>query len=117
MTRRWIILAFLSLPASAAPPPGTDMSSPVAQWFARQHNVRGGWCCDLGDGHILEPDDWRSDGKHYEVRIHGRWITITDDQLRDTNGGPNPTGAAIVWFTVNDEYGIQVYCFAPGAEL
>jgi hypothetical protein len=101
--------------AFAAPPPGTDLSSPLHYWFERQHSVIGAWCCDLSDGHILSDDDWRSNGKNYEVHINGTWYTVQDSALRDPSGGPNPTGKAIAWYTVVDGM-VHLYCFAPGVE-
>jgi hypothetical protein len=100
----------------SAPPPDADLSGPLHAWFDRQHNVRGGWCCQLADGHILEGDDWRIVGAQYEVRIAGRWHRISDDKLRDPAGGPNPTGKAVVWYVVVGEV-VAIYCFAPGVEL
>lgn len=111
---RFLILALLAVPALAAPPPGT-VDGPIHQWFERQHNIQGLWCCNLADGLVLDSEDWRSTGAHYEVRIDDAWITIADSQLRDPNGGPNPVGKAVVWFTAN-EHGLRVYCFAPGPE-
>lgn len=111
------LLALMAMPAVAAPPPGTDLSSPEHAWFERQHNIRGMLCCSEADGHILDADDWRSNGAAYEVRINGQWITIPDDTLRDTvSGGANPMNAAIVWYMVT-EYGIRIWCFAPWVQL
>jgi hypothetical protein len=82
-------------------------------WMEEQHNVRGDWCCDISDGHLLEDNEWRqSDDLHYQVLIKDVWITVPDYALRDPKGGPNPTGKAIVWYTDGD--GIHIYCFAPG---
>jgi hypothetical protein len=42
-------------------------------------------------------------------------MDIPADALRDPNGGPNPTGKAIVWYLKTD-YGVHIFCFAPGTQ-
>jgi hypothetical protein len=99
--------------ACAAPPPNPD---PVLhQWFETQHSVVGSWCCDVADGFILADKDWHQDGDHYEVRIGGQWHPIPSEALRDPLGGPNPTGAAIVWYR-GEGADLRIFCFAPGFE-
>ena len=114
--KRWLLPAFLlAHTALADPPANIDLSSPTHAWFEQQHATDGAWCCNVSDGHILDDSDWRHGSSAYEVRINGDWLTIPLDAMRDPKGGPNPTGHAIVWYTVN-EYGIRIYCFAPGFE-
>src|SRR6202012_1408253 len=109
--RSLILTLALIAPAYADPPPGTDLNSPLHAWFERQHSVAGGWCCDLGDGKILDDDDWRGMDGHYQVRIDAKCLPIADDKLRDTaTGGRNPTGHAIVWYRSFGEYTV-IYCF------
>lgn len=103
------VLALLAGVARAEPPPGTDLDGPLHAWFERQHNVNGGWCCDLGDGEILPDDAWRITTNGYEVMLGGAWHDIPPHALRDTAGGPNPTGKAILWHR-----GELIFCFAPG---
>ena len=103
--------------AKGAPPPGTDLNSALHAWFDRQHNVKGGWCCRLSDGHILADDEWRATGNGYQVKIDGDWFDITPNALRDPVGGPNPTGHAIVWYLKHSGFGVSIYCFAPGTML
>jgi hypothetical protein len=102
-------------PAAAAPPPGVEVNPEVHAWFERQHNIRGGWCCNISDGHMLEDDAWRSnkDGQ-YEVLIDGVWYGVLDWQLRTApQDDPNPTGHAIVWY-VKMGNNVTIYCFCPG---
>lgn len=111
----WVLATFFFLiGAHAAPPPGA-LDPELHAWFERQHSVVGAWCCNEADGHILSDDDWRGVGDHYEVRIADAWLSVPDTALRDTAGGRNSTGHAIVWFTSN-EFGVRLYCFAPGTE-
>jgi len=103
----------LATPGFAAPPPSTDLNSPMHAWFERQHSVAGQWCCDIADGHILSESDWRASGGGFEVRINGRWVPVPSHALRDPAGGPNPTGNAIVWYSVSGDLP-TIFCFAPG---
>jgi hypothetical protein len=111
-------LAALFDSASPAPPPGTDLTSPVSRWFAKQRSVNGLVCCDVSDGHILSDDDWESRGGVYRVRINDQWLNVPDYALRDSvTGGPNPTGHAVVWFVGSESNGgAYITCFAPGTE-
>jgi hypothetical protein len=106
----WLLFAAA---AGAAPPPDPDPA--LHQWFETQHSVAGAWCCDVADGFILADKDWHQAGDHYEVRIGGQWRPIPPDALRDPHGGPNPTGAAIVWYR-ESRGEVSIFCFAPGFE-
>lgn len=99
--------------ARAAAPPNPDPA--LHEWFDRQRSVRGILCCSIADGHILSDEEWRINGAFYEVFIRGEWHRVLPSQLRDTAGGPNPTGRAIVWYAIRDH--VVIYCFAPGTEL
>jgi hypothetical protein len=98
------------LVAFAAPPPDADPA--LHEWFERQYNVNGGWCCKESDGHILSDDDWRIVGVGYEVRIDGTWYDVPATAYRDPVGGPNPTQHAIAWWSPGEP--IVIYCFTPG---
>ena len=115
MLRLAAVLCLCAATASAAPPPGTDLDSPIHRWFEAQHSVTGAWCCDISDGHVLEDSDWGQNGTNYRVRINGAWQLVPDTAMRDPHGGPNPTGKAVVWYTIGD-YGLHIYCFSPGFE-
>lgn len=96
------------------------------KWFETQHAVgwvsESGvpiqpWCCDISDGYILEDHEWRMVSNTYQVSIRGKWYTIDAQKMVDPSGGPNPTGAAVVWYNVYQVDGnesIVIYCFAPG---
>lgn len=92
----------------AEPPAGADMT--LHAWFERQHNLNGGWCCDIADGHVLEDEDTRIIGGQFEVSINGAWRKIAPWMMRQSAfDDPNPTGHPIVWYM-----GSAIYCFAPG---
>lgn len=101
--------------SAAFPAPPSNPDPVLHEWFDRQRSVRGILCCSIADGHILSDEEWRINGAFYEVYIRGEWHRVLPSQLRDTAGGPNPTGRAIVWYTIRDR--VIIYCFAPGTEL
>ena len=116
MIRITLAFSLMAWTALAAPPPGVEIDPALHAWFERQHNVNGGWCCDLGDGHILDDADWRAITGSYEVRIQGVWHTIPVSVMRDPGNDPNPTGKAIVWYRAFGP-AVTIYCFAPGVML
>ena len=113
-TAWFLLLVMMGVCAKAAPPPGTDMDSKMHLWFEMQHNIKGSWCCNLGDGHVLEENEWRAKNGYFQVMISGQWRDIEHWMWRDPKGGPNPTGKAIVWFQYT-QWGLQIYCFTPGS--
>ena len=115
VTTAFLAMLALLTPSSglAKPPLGLQVDPELHAWFERQHSVTGAWCCDISDGQMLADDEWRVVGEHYEVRILGMWLGVGPSQLRDPAGGPNPTEHAVVWYTTT-EYGVRIYCFAPG---
>lgn len=104
----------LARPAQAAPPPeGSEDSrimAPHSAWIRSQHDKRGAWCCDIGDG---RPVDARIAGDHWEAHVTpahfpeetDRWVAVP---MQKVLGGGNPTGSAILWLLRG-----QVQCFAP----
>ncbi len=104
--------------AHARPPAGVDPASPMAVWFNSKTNTVGRSCCGLGDGEILEDNDVRVVGDHYEVRLVGKWRVVPHPGA-DTSpaGGPNPTGKSVVWWApcpACETSDVIIYCFAPG---
>ena len=100
--------------AQAAPPPvdseDWQIMHPFAEWVTSQHDRRGYWCCDIGDG---RPVDARIEGDHWTVHVTpahfpnepDHWLTVPDEKI--TRGG-NPTGSPILWLLHGN-----VQCFAP----
>jgi hypothetical protein len=72
--------------ASAAPPPGADMT--LAPWF-RSLRVPGtqSFCCDVAD---CRNHPVRSDGTNYHVYFDNRWIRVPSEAVSDRLD--NPTG-------------------------
>jgi hypothetical protein len=111
------VAAAVNAGALAAPPPGTDLSSPTHKWFEMQYNTQGELCCDVSDGHMIDERDVRMTEGAYEVRIDGEWYPVGPSAMRDAvRGGPNPTGHPIVWYTRTFTRlpGLVISCFAPG---
>ena len=107
----------VAMPAYAAPPPGTDLSSWQHQWFERQYNLAHIHCCEIADGHFLDDNDWRVEGDHYVVFIHGVPHEIKPYMMRDpVVGGANPFGKAIVWYKTYVDGSMHIWCFTPGWE-
>lgn len=127
LRRRLFLFAatFLPFTAHAKPPLGTDLNSPTSKWFARQHNLNGGWCCDLSDGHVLDAVGHvrMNDAGNYEVLLgegaEAKWCEVVPYKMRDPVGGTNPIGHPIVWYntySLNGETDYSIYCFDPDIE-
>ena len=115
--RMWPVVLLLTVSSSVAePPPGIDAEGPIHSWFEHQHSVSGEWCCKLADGKILSDSEWRISGGHYDVWLSNKWRLVPSSALRSPEGGPNPTGHAIVWWK-RFEHEVIILCFAPGLEL
>jgi hypothetical protein len=110
--------------ARADDKPPSNIDPALRAWFASQHTLKGAWCCQIDDVHVLDTDEWSvaPDGVHYQVRIHDTWYAVPDDALRRPDT-PNPTGKAVAWYIIpapsNGVDGVDglkpiIYCFAPG---
>lgn len=136
MFRSVLTLALLfSAPAFAAPPPKDSedwkIMQPYTEWVTGQHDNKGRWCCDIGDG---RPVDSRITGEHWEAHVtwehfpgllqvcggpiagpgsmpcqpmgpNGVWLEIPTDKI---TRNANPIGTAILWL-----FQSRVQCFAP----
>jgi hypothetical protein len=97
-------------------PSGCRPEWPLHARVEHQHSVIGDWCCDVADGYILSDAEWRASGGRNEVWVNRVWHPVPATALRDTAGGPNPTGRAVVWWSqVGNE--IVIHCFASGNEF
>lgn len=82
---------------------GPIASPAIHEWFSRQFNSHGQWCCDQADGR-----EWGGD---YSFLPDGG-VELSDGRKIEgwkVLSGPNPTGHPILW-----SYGKLIFCFAPG---
>lgn len=106
-----VTLALLSLPATAAPPPGTDPDSETSQWYRNLKSPQGSSCCSVADCRHL-PIRIVKDG--YEVRVPDgevafKWIPVPPDKI--LHNIENPTGEAVVCYSPY----MGIMCFIEGA--
>ena len=119
-----VILLLLLLALSvrivrAAPPPGTDLTSPLALWVQGLHRGSTGFtCCNLAD---CRPTQVRAAGDHMEAWIgkdkYGpmapdEWQEIPNDVINDTvadGAAPDGRGAWVCF------YGGRVHCAVLGS--
>ena len=97
-------LAFISIAASAAPPPGSDPNSPTATWFRDlMRPDTNTSCCDASDCRNvvsrITPDGW-------EARIGARWLRVPPDRVLHQD---NPTGQAVACYLP----WLGIICFVP----
>lgn len=98
-----------------AQPPDPDHPGRYHDWFESQvippgDPMAGHSCCKESDGHIIEEDDWRIAGGHYEVRIDGSWNEIPESRILPESR--NPTGHPVIWYINTNPP--SIFCFAPG---
>ena len=141
-SRRLLLAAVAILPTRVfgRAPPGSDPTSQRAQWFAHQTNLMGGVCCQLGDGHELDPGDVRYDEETglWSVRLpdpsiktfgHSlnepsdkpkQWVEVVERKMRNPDGGMPPISNPIIWYDTYDAgggSGYSIYCFEPNPQL
>lgn len=107
---------------------GEYTGSPNADWFARQSNSRGGYCCNDADGHPFDGDYQINPDASVTIYLaaggsitidskeaHGTWDGVTAEGAQPPD--PNPTGGAVIWYTgtLSDGQNSNVYCFVTGA--
>ena len=83
----------------------------VQQWYQKQHNGEGQWCCDKSDGHpYFGAYTLNKDGSVTLDLGSGKTRRIPEYMVLS---GPNPTGHAVWWYLeVGDTH--TDFCFAPG---
>jgi len=106
--------AIWSFCAHAHPAGVPQDGSEVSEWFERQHNIDGGVCCGSYDAYFLSDDDWVMTAHGYRVHLGDGWYDVPPSKMRDTAGGPNPTGQAIIWYAQSEGETPVIWCFAPG---
>lgn len=113
-TLKYVAIAFASaMGASAAPPTGVDLNSPLAQWY-KSLNVPNtdGSCCSIAD---CRPVEARRIEDHWEVLVKDEWFTVPEDRI--IRRQHNMDGRPIACLGVT-EYGFypSVRCFVPPPE-
>jgi hypothetical protein len=135
------LLAALKAGSAAAQNNGQYGSdSKFAVWYSIQYSKINGWCCSIADGHRFDGVyDPQLDGSVIlrgvigatdstgAVIDHPVDITVDVYKVLDGSavldstgkmiqGGPNPTGHAVLWSrdTVLMADGGNVFCFSPG---
>ena len=86
---------------------GHDSTGQYTKWMMQQHNTRNGQCCDGHDGYLLDDNEWRIVGNHYEVFYNSTWHEVPDWAMLRTPDN-NPTGRAVLWIWRGEPN-----CFAP----
>lgn len=111
MIRAVLVLALVTGPALAAPPPVDSddyrIMHPQKEWVEDRHIAddkgHSFWCCNFSDG---RPVDVRIDADgHWQAHVTpahwpgvvDQWITIPDEKVLR---GPNPVGVPILWLNV-----------------
>lgn len=116
MTLVWLLVAavVVSCTALAAPPAGSDPSSPLGEWYRSLRMPDTGMsCCSEADCREVE---WRPAGDHYEALIDQRtfgadapgWVPVPSNRI--LVGRENPTGRAVVCWRG------RVLCFVKASE-
>jgi hypothetical protein len=80
------------------------------RWYMSLKNKHKTPCCDISDGHAIQPDEWKSENGHYLVMLDGKWENVPDEAVLDQ---PNLAQHAIVWRT-HLWNGMTIICFMPG---
>lgn len=86
----------------------------VRTWFRNLRSPHGVPCCNMADGHkTLE--DWR--GSTYWIPNPAandalEWIQVPPEAVVYNSG--NPTGEAVVWYTMQTPGEVFIRCFVPG---
>ena len=109
------VIAFVSSLILSLTARAHDPSDHYTDWFKNQRNQGGYVCCDGSDAHYLGSDEWTRVKGNYRVRIGGIWFDVEDSQMLRSDGDPNPTGNAILWYDVH-EFGFNIRCFTPQYE-
>ncbi len=95
-----------------------DMPQSTKEWFSKQKNSTGSFCCSVADG---IPTDWDLKDGHYRVLdtvslAHPVWRDVPDGAM--IRNETNPTGTAVVWYMPSkDSEGLRgIRCFIAGSE-
>lgn len=90
----------------------------VRSWFRNLKSPHGVPCCSIADGHkTLE--EWRGQNEYWipnplavqDASAPG-WIQVPPEAV--VYDAKNPTGEAVVWYTMQTPGEVFIRCFVPG---
>lgn len=116
-----VLLALSVRLVRAAPPPGTDLTSPEHIWFEGAHTPSCISCCGTSDGHAVLARRDADAPAGWDVMLDGEWTPVPAS-IRTTQcaGGindnghpvgdyrPHPAGRAVIWILDG-----KPFCWAP----
>lgn len=106
----FVIICFFDQ-ASLAKDHSKWVSAPYHDWYERQLNGDGAWCCDNAEAHAYFGNYRYNKDGGVTLKLQQGDHIIPAHLIVKT---PNPTGHAIWWYA--NLNGTRVdYCFAPGA--
>ena len=98
--------------AWSAPPQGTDLNSPLHQWYeGLKQPESGASCCSLADCRPV--DAVKQDEKGYQIYYQGTWMRVPPEKV--IHGTPNEAGepvACIMYLSGNP----TILCFLPASQ-
>ncbi len=127
-----LIVVLALVPAHAKelyPGQFADVPAAVGEWFKSQaipgtHSA----CCDSANGTMAD-EDFRGNKRWtkftYVHFVNGAWVEAASDWMEVPNatiirdGKPNPTGGAVVWYTIYTERQgevLKIRCYKPANE-
>ncbi len=86
----------------------------VRSWFRNLKSPHGVPCCNIADGHRTEED---IRGNSYWIPNPAalgaiEWMEVPAEAVVYNSG--NPTGEAVVWYTMQNGTEVFIRCFVPG---
>ncbi len=92
-----------------------DQQNRMKGWFKGIRSPHGVPCCNMADGHkTLE--DWRGQNEYWIPNPSAlgaiEWMRVPPEAVVYNAG--NPTGEAVVWYTMQGPNNVFIRCFVPG---
>jgi hypothetical protein len=84
-------------------------------WFKGVRSPHNVPCCDIADGHSTL-EDWRGQNEYWIPNPAAlgpiEWMRVPPEAVIYNSG--NPTGEAVVWYTMQSTGEVFIRCFVPG---
>ncbi len=89
----------------------------VRSWFRNLKSPHGVPCCNIADGHRTEEDIRNNQYWVPDPSALGaiEWIPVPPEAVVYNSG--NPTGEAVVWYTMQTPGEVFIRCFVPGSGI